>query len=247
MNKVKSFQQSQLQLTKTIRTGKGGVSGIEARRITIYQDLFFNNVEGFCSSAFPITKTVLGEDKWMALVRQFFLESHCETPHFIEISQEFLSYLLNKQDKYETFPFLSELAHYEWIELDLDVKPTQTLKGVKIQITDSDTGLHLLDACYPLLYNYPVHMISAENVDSIEPELTPVVVYRNVNFEIKFILVDQLSVIMLQLIQQNPGISKEMLATELVGLNQTFTHESMLTFLNNALFTFIKLELVYGK
>jgi len=247
MNKTHSFQQSQLQLTKAIRTGEGQVSGIEARRITIYQELFFNNVEGFCSSAFPIIKTVLGEDKWMALVRQFFLESHCETPHFIEISQEFLSYLLNKQDEYETLPFLSELAHYEWIELDLDVKPIQNLSDADTQLADNNIGLHLLDACYPLLYNYPVHMISAENVGSIEPELTAVVVYRNANFEIKFTLVDQLSVIMLQLIQQNPGITKDALASELKGLNDTFTQESMLAFLNNALPTFFKLELILGQ
>jgi hypothetical protein len=247
MNKSQTFQQSQLELTNVIRTGKGQITNIEVRRIAIYQELFFNNVEGFCSSAFPITKTVLGEDKWVGLVRQFFIECHCETPHFIEISQEFLTYLINKQDEFPSLPFLSELAHYEWIELDLDVKPIQNITNSDSQLANHNKGLHLLEACYPLLYNYPVHMISAENIDSIEPELTPVVVYRNANFEIKFTLVDQLSVIMLQLIQQNPSISKEVLATELMGLNETFTYESMLTFLNNALPTFIKLELVYSQ
>lgn len=245
MDKTQTFQQSQLELTNVIRTGKGQITNIEVRRITIYQELFFNNVEGFCSSAFPITKTVLGEDKWVGLVRQFFIECHCETPHFIEISQEFLTYLINKQDEFASLPFLSELAHYEWIELDLDVKPIQNIDTADTQLDNDSKGLHLLDACYPLLYNYPVHMISVENAGSIEPELTPVVVYRNSDFAVKFTLVDQLSVIMLQLIQQNPGITKELLAKELMGLNETFTEENMLTFLNNALPTFLNLELVF--
>lgn len=246
MSHLKSLKQTQLELTQCIRTGEGGLDGIETRRVKIYQELFFNNIEGFCSTAFPVVKSILGEERWLQLVRKFFVEFSCETPHFIEISQQFLSYLLEKQSDLEHLPFLAELAHYEWVELDLAVKFEQSHLELGINTIDNDSPLTLSNTCSPLLYNYPVHTISVDNFTTIAPELTALVVYRNTDFNVKFILVDQLTVIMLQLLQQNNDINKAELATELMGLNESFTQLQMLGFLDNALPKFIELNLVTG-
>ncbi|GHB55321.1 DUF2063 domain-containing protein [Psychrosphaera saromensis] len=246
MSHLKSLKQTQLELTQCIRTGEGGLDGIETRRVKIYQELFFNNIEGFCSTAFPVVKSILGEEPWLQLVRKFFVESSCETPHFIEISQQFLSYVIENQTDFEPLPFLAELAHYEWVELDLAVKFDQSHFELDINTIDNDSPLTLSNTCSPLLYNYPVHTISVDNFTTIAPELTALVVYRNTDFNVKFILVDQLTVIMLQLLQQNNDINKAELATELMGLNESFTQLQMLGFLDNALPKFIELNLVTG-
>jgi hypothetical protein len=242
MPQLKSLRQIQTELTDVIRSGKGKVKGVEPRRVTIYQELFFNNIEGFCSTAFPVVKSILGEKQWLALVRRFFKEAECETPHFIEISQEFLAFLLNVQHDFPQFPFLAELTHYEWVELDLGVKFEQ--EHIKLKECNAESMLALTNLCSPLMYNYPVHTISAKNVKDIKPELTALVVYRDKAYDVKFILVDQLTVIMLQILQQNKGITKAQLALELARLNESFTKSKMLDFLDNALPKFIQLNLI---
>ena len=60
MSDLPSFQQAQFKLANIIRTGEGRISmGWNNVRLKIYQELFFNNVEGFCSTAFPVFKSLL--------------------------------------------------------------------------------------------------------------------------------------------------------------------------------------------
>jgi hypothetical protein len=88
----------------------------------IYRDLVYNNIAGFIAGAFPIVKTVLSEDHWHSMVRDFIAHHNSQSPYFLEISQEFLAYLTHERTATEQDPpFLVELAHYEWVELALDV------------------------------------------------------------------------------------------------------------------------------
>jgi len=102
-------------------------AGIEDRRLGIYRELFFNNVEGFLSSSFPVLKQLYTEQDWLALARDFFAGHHCHSPLFLEIPREFLAYLDNERGQRDTDPpFLRELAHYEWVELALSVAEDKT-------------------------------------------------------------------------------------------------------------------------
>ena len=88
--------------------------------MAIYSELFFNNIEGFIASAFPVLKSLYDEDDWLVLVRKFFIEHNCKTPYFLEISQEFIEYLSHQYQMTKKDPiFMLELAHYEWVELDI--------------------------------------------------------------------------------------------------------------------------------
>ena len=48
------------------------------RRMKIYQSLFFNNIDNFVSTGFPVLKSIVvkqyGEKGWESIVRQFFIE-----------------------------------------------------------------------------------------------------------------------------------------------------------------------------
>ena len=88
------FQQIQKKFMQHIRDPKHhDFPEIEDRRLAIYRDLFFNNIEGFVSSAFPVLKSLYCEQSWLALVRQFFIQHDCKSPYFLQISEEFLNYL----------------------------------------------------------------------------------------------------------------------------------------------------------
>ena len=45
---------------------------VEERRMAIYRDLFFNNVEGFLTNTFPVLRELMDDDHWMAMARDFY-------------------------------------------------------------------------------------------------------------------------------------------------------------------------------
>ena len=46
--------------------------GIEERRLEIYRNLLFNNVNGFIEQGFPVLFSLLDAERWQRLVRGFF-------------------------------------------------------------------------------------------------------------------------------------------------------------------------------
>ena len=154
MKKLAQFQQQQLKLAQTIRTNQGELEGVEARRIKIYQDLFFNNVEGFCSAAFPVFKTLLSHPDWLSLIRDFFIEHQCETPHFCEIAQEFLEYLFEHKAEQLPYPFMLELAHYEWAELASSVAITEMSSKPDPADIDFTQNIYVPASVMALSYQY---------------------------------------------------------------------------------------------
>ncbi|MFP6834742.1 MAG: putative DNA-binding domain-containing protein, partial [Pseudomonadales bacterium] len=114
------FRELQLDFAAHIRNPDANPrpDGIEARRMQIYLDLFYNNIEGFLANGFPITKKLLGSALWHQVARDFVDRHASESPYFLEISQEFLTYL--ELAKRADLPdFIIELCHYEWVELAL--------------------------------------------------------------------------------------------------------------------------------
>ena len=64
---------------------------VEDRRMAIYRELFYNNVEGFLSNSFPVLRKLHDDDRWHAMVRDFFSQHLAQTPLFLEIPREFLT------------------------------------------------------------------------------------------------------------------------------------------------------------
>ena len=80
------------------------------------------SVEGFISGGFPVLRSLYEDDGWHELVRSFIGRHRCHSPYFLEISREFLEYLAQEHRLRACDPpFIAELAHYEWVELALDV------------------------------------------------------------------------------------------------------------------------------
>ena len=90
--------------------------------MAIYRELFFNNIRNLLANMFPVLRKLRDDDKWHSMIRQFLQRHRADTPYFLQLPQEFLAFL---QEEYEPrdddFPFLVELAHYEYIELALSV------------------------------------------------------------------------------------------------------------------------------
>ena len=95
---------------------------IEARRMKIYSDIFYNNVESFMSNSYPVLREIHDDENWHRLIRHYFHTHKAKTPFFPEIPREFLHYLKSERQAEENdYPFMLELAHYEWAELALSL------------------------------------------------------------------------------------------------------------------------------
>lgn len=162
---------------------------IESRRIKVYADLLFNNVQGFLANSFPVLRSLMDDKDWLPLVRDYFKRHQARTPLFPKMPQEFLHYLAQEYEASEhSLPFIHELAHYEWLELET-LLDAQEIDGVEF-----DTQMDLLDGApvlnpiaRPWAYQFPVHRISKDYIPSTAPESpTYLVVYRDKSDDVGF-------------------------------------------------------------
>ncbi len=188
-NNLPGFREVQLEFAAHIRHPHLNPvpAGIEPRRMKIYANLFFNNIENFLATTFPITKSLLSADHWHEMTRDFVHRHISESPYFLEIPQEFLVYLNSERKNEQDPPFLLELCHYEWVELALDVAdealPSQTDSGADLL---SNVPV-LSPLVWVLSYLFPVHLIGPGFKPENPPEQpTLLVVYRTRSEEIGF-------------------------------------------------------------
>lgn len=159
--------------------------GVEERRLAIYRDLFFNNIEGLLAGNFPVIRKTLGDDAWRALVREFYAGHRSQTPLFPEIAREFIRYLEARQGD-DLPPWLRELAHYEWVELALqiadDTVPPHDPDG------DLLTGEPVVSPfAWALAYQWPVHCIGPGFHPDVPPdESTLLLVRRDAAHQVRF-------------------------------------------------------------
>jgi hypothetical protein len=185
---------------------------IEARRMKIYVDLFFNNIKSFLDSAFPVASAIVGSARWCQIVRDFVHHHPSESPFFLQISEEFLTFLHGQN--YTDLPdFLLELCHYEWVELSLDVAPEPDQLPLLTSREPSDPDylmghLAISPLVRPLVYTYPVHEIGPANQPSSPPASpTYLLVYRNDNNEVRFMVSNPVTHRLLELLAEHDAAS----------------------------------------
>ena len=206
------FIKAQFEFTAHIRDPDNNPrpDEIEDRRMKIYRELFYNNIEGFVSSAFPVLRKIYSDENWHKMVRDFFVKHRCQTPYFLEISQEFLSYLQNVRTPQPEDPdFLLELAHYEWVELALMIEEEAVdLKEINPNGDLLKKHPVISPLAWSLAYQYPVHKIGPEFIPESAPK-TPsyLVVYRTRNDKIEFMEVNPVTARLIQLLNENENIS----------------------------------------
>lgn len=179
---------------------------IEERRLEIYRGLFFNNLKGFLDTTFPVCAEVLGEERWQQLAREFFACYRSQSPYFLEIPREFLSFLETHYQSANNDPaYFYELAHYEWLELALDIAEMDecTVAVSQPALTQQQLvdGVPLLALAEGFLYQYPVHEISLQNRQPA-PKPTALIVYRAADDAVRFIETNPFTLQLLALLKE---------------------------------------------
>ncbi len=208
MGERSSFQDKQLAFAAHIRDPENvpAPEGIEDRRMAIYRELFFNNLKSLLSTTFPVLAELLGEERWRQIIREFMQKHRASTPYFLKLPEEMIAFL---EDEYEPregdYPFMRELAHYEYVELALNTSEDQDdFEGI-------DPEGDLLQQVpvrsvltWAFAYHYPVHRISPEFLP-MEPSEQPVylALYRNRDDKLGFMELNPLTAGLLDAIDNN--------------------------------------------
>lgn len=186
---------------------------IEERRLAIYRDLIYNNIESFIASGFPVLRSLYSDEPWHEMVRDFVHHHTSTSPYFLQISEEFLTYLQNERGQREGDPsFLLELAHYEWVELALDVSTAE----IPANLSREGDVLNSVPVVSPLVwslsYRYPVHRIGPI-FQPKEPGENPtfLLVYRNRSDEVNFIEINAVTARLLQLASEEAATGEQLL------------------------------------
>ena len=212
------------------------------RRMKIYQSLFFNNIDNFVSTGFPVLKSIVlklyGEKGWEGIVRQFFIEHECRSPYFAEISKEFVEYLSTEPSFDIAVPtFAAELAHYEGLELDVSIRKNQKNADFYNQ-DDVVTAVRVSPYASLAAYHFEVHLIGEDYIpEQPAQEQQFYVVYRDRNCNVQFAHVNPVTAILVNTLEQNEqGMKTDQLANALSqqlpqipsnvlenGMNETLT------------------------
>ena len=140
------------------------------------------------------------------MVRDFIHSHQSHSPYFLQISEEFLGYLKDeRQVQASDSAFMLELAHYEWVELALDVSTVkipeeqpEVVSGGTSEALSEETQENYPDNAKVLdniplvkpdpcrfLYQFPVHRIGLQfQPQEAGPNPIALIVYRNRDLQV---------------------------------------------------------------
>ena len=215
MAELPSFKLAQYEFAAHIRNPEVNPlpAGVETRRMKIYTELFYNNVEDFISNTYPVLRSITPEKQWHEMIRDYFSKHLSHTPLFPEMPREFLKYLETERNNPLDPDFIQELAHYEWIELALMTSDLD--EDIDWSKIDQDTDLLnnipvLSPLAWPLTYHYPVHQISRDFIPATASEF-PVylMIYRDKNDNVHFMELNPVTARLVQCINEENNLSSK--------------------------------------
>ncbi|WP_230658602.1 HvfC family RiPP maturation protein [Psychrobacter sp. I-STPA10] len=194
----------------------------------LYQSLIFNNLRGFLDQCFPVCQSLIDDEQWLMVCQAFMAQHPCHSPYFTEINQSFVDFLA-QPEQLETLnlpAYFAELAHYEWVELLVDIHSDEANTALAQNLKPNEIQLILNPSLQNLHYQWAVHLISSdEQPDS--PEDSFFLVFRNEEDKVEFMQVNALThaliVYIAEISNQNPIIAPiEDLTAVLTSLLQDF-------------------------
>ncbi len=205
---TQNFKDIQYAFAKHLRDPDNtpGFEGIEDRRLKIYRELFFGNMKSLVSQTFPVLKKFYTEEQWDQTIRSFMVKHESTTPLFLEVSSEFVEYLQTSHEPTEFDPpFMLELAHYEWVELAISVMDVDIDESAIDESGNlADQVPYLSPFISSLAYSFPVHEIKPGYDPSTKvDEATFLLVYRNQEDKVEFMLLNGVSARLIALLQED--------------------------------------------
>lgn len=221
VHEMPAFMQTQYAFTAAVRDPAGGPvpEGVSPRRMAVYQELVYNNIDDFLSNAFPVLRRICSDERWHGLVHDFLSEHRAKNPLFPELPKEFIFYLERvRSPRKEDFPFMLELAHYEWVELALSISEEVIDEQLILRDGSLLDGVPVLSPLAWLCsYRYPVHRIGPAFIPS-QPgeEPTWLLIYRDRSDQVGFLELNPVTAQLLSQLRENRELHGKALLEQMV-------------------------------
>ena len=214
-------------------------TGAPAKRMRVYEELLFNNLEGFLLSCYPITRKLLGKHLWRQTVRRFFSQHRSHSPLFRDIPKAFLDWMqASGAAQFASLPFLPEFMHYEWLELSVSIMPEEVDPAAIDAQGDLLRGRPALHPSARLAcYDYPVHQIGPRfKPAAADGQTWCYLLFRDEVFcneaaaeqdEVRFILLSPVSARLIALLRDQQPTGREALA-HLAGQHDPSHYEAFI-------------------
>lgn len=192
---------------------------VEARRLEVYRDLLYRNVESFIARGFPVLRSLTPDVRWHAMIADYFARHRARTPLFPRMPQEFLLYLSQTRDDPTDPPFLRELAHYEWLEAEVLYDAREVGDAPAVAVGD---WAKVAAVPNPVLrahcYRYPVHRIGPQQQPTEPPaQPTYLAVFRRRDDSAGFMELNAVSARLLELILAEPQTPAQRLLSQIAA------------------------------
>lgn len=191
---------------------------IAPRRSEVYESLLFNNICGYISNCFPVATSIIDEQKWQQLCRDYFTEWRSHTPYFSQIPKtfiDFIEYKLAADSDYQQLPpWFTELIDYEWLELEVDTcnaVAINTYTHSDEQSFDTQAPLSTAPTLRLKQFQWPVHTISPVQIPEQEAP-SFLLLYRNSEHKVEFMAVNAMTFALLEIISQANCSAKDAIA-----------------------------------
>lgn len=167
-------EQLQKNLHELSQTIRGKNKAPDDHPLSLYQTLIHNNLSSVVSPCFPVLRSLLKTGQWDKFINGFLQNYQAKFTSYHRVPEHFVDYLSQLDNL--PYPFIAELAHYEWLELAVE---TAQLPEAPLSLIHpvADTLFTMPPSARFQLYDYPVHLIDQTHIPE-KPDATALIVYR---------------------------------------------------------------------
>ena len=196
----------------------------EPRRLGVYRDAVYANIEGFMRDNYPRVRAVMDDRQWHAMVRDYLLRHRARASAFVDLPREFLVYVEQGNVSQASLPFLWELAHFDWLETLVGADPRRLSRAGVDRDGDLLEGVPIANPIMAMhRYRFPVHAIGPDYLPlQAPPQATCIAAFRDGRNEYGFLDLNPATARLLELIVQGEGLTgREIFARIALELDQT--------------------------
>ena len=159
-----------------------GLSKLTIERIKIYRELVKNSFYDISTNIYPFTYKLLSKS-WDKLLSDYLEKYPPSSPILNKVIEHLPEYLSARKDILKKYPFISELAHYEWLEVEIYEREGSSGKSKILSLNP----VH--EIC---TFQYPIPEIvemieNNQTLGKIYKQKTNVLVYRDPkDFSVRF-------------------------------------------------------------
>ena len=147
-------------------------------RYLLYRELARTNLLAPLENTYPVLRALLGAESWSEATAAFLQDRPLASPYYRDIAPAFAAWLAETGWGRERWPALLELAHYEWVELQITRWPDEAEATDLRDQPALEARLVLDTAARVVSYGHAVHR-ATEAEPSPRPEAVHLLLHRD--------------------------------------------------------------------